>query len=123
MPILEIEWVEKGGEQLPADIATHLAHVCGQALRAEPGRTWVRLRRLPTPGYGEDGQLPAGVAPVFVEVLMSRLPPVVQRAGVAQRLAQSVGETMGRPVANVHILFLPEAWERIAFGGNLLRDS
>lgn len=47
MPILDVELVLLQGEELPADLALHLAQAAAQALRSEPAQTWVRLRTIP----------------------------------------------------------------------------
>lgn len=120
MPVLKIELIKRPGEKIPADLSDRLARSCSRALRAEPGRTWVRLHTLAAEGYAEDGGTPEGLAPVFVEVLLSRWPRESELVELAERLSRRVGVECDRPAENVHILFLPEAVGRIAFGGSLL---
>ena len=73
MPLIEVEVV--ADHELSPTLAPRLAEAAGQALVAPAGQTWVRLRRLATTSYAESGGAPpAGVRPVFVQVLQARLP-------------------------------------------------
>lgn len=119
MPILDIELVaadarhEWVGAQQIADAA---AGVFG----AEPGRVWVKLRRLAAADYAENGGAPAqGSLPVFVRILMHELPELSHRRVLAQQLASSIAEACGQEAERVHILFESAAAGRIAFGGEL----
>jgi len=120
MPILDVECVCAEGERLPDRLAATLAEDAGRAIGAAPGHTWVRLRALPSGHYAESGGGPGAlVRPVFVELLMAALPEPAERAALAKRLCGAVAEACGRPVDNVHLLFLPAARGRVAFGGQL----
>jgi hypothetical protein len=120
MPILEVEVVTHPGETLPAGLASVIADQVGEIFGSNPGGTWVRLRTLAASAYAEDGGGPEpGIFPVFVSILKSRLPAPEAIEIEAGQLAQAIGSLCGRPSENVHILYLPEAAGRIAFGGKL----
>lgn len=120
MPILEVEMVVAEGEALPGGLAADLGERAGRVFGAEPGTTWLRLRALGRDGYAENGGgPPEGIWPVFVTVLKRTLLPPEQRRIEAARLAAALAEGCGRPVENVHILYLPEGAGRVAFGGKL----
>ena len=124
MPILEIEMVLIDGETFPPGLAAHLADKLGSVFASPPGGTWVRLRFLPRTQYAENrGGPPEGVNPVFVSVLKAALPPLRERQAEARRIAETIAELSGRPKENVHVLYLPSAEDRIAFGGELKTDS
>jgi phenylpyruvate tautomerase PptA (4-oxalocrotonate tautomerase family) len=57
--------------------------------------------------------------PVFVSVLKVKLPSLESMQAEVAKLTEAVAQICGRPQENVHILFLPEAAGRIAFGGKL----
>lgn len=118
MPILDIEVMVGSGELLPDDLAVRLARAAAEALEARPEGTWVKLRSLKRSRYAEgDGGPPAGVRPVFVSVLKAELGSATALEGAAARLATAVGRLCDRPQENVHVLFEPEAADRIWFGG------
>lgn len=119
MPILEVEIVLQTSEVLPPGLARELADQAASIFGAGPGTTWVRLRALPAHDYAENGGSPSGVSPVFVSVLKRSLLPLEERRVEAARLAASIAALCGRPLENVHILYLPEGAGRMAFGGQL----
>jgi len=119
MPILEIEIVLRPEEILAKDLAQVLAASSAEILRSQPRGTWVKLRTLDSKSYAEnkaDDDEP--LYPVFVTVLKSKLDEPALEAE-ASLLAKSVAGICNRPLENVHILYLPEAQGRIAFGGRL----
>ena len=121
MPILEIDIVTRTGERLPNNLARSLADAAGDALDTSTGQTWVKLRTMPVEHYAENGcDLPADVSPVFVTVLKVRLPDPKQLAKESKQLAETIARVCDRPSDNVHILYLPSAIGRMAFGGNLV---
>lgn len=121
MPILDVEIVVPPGEVLDPGLARVLADRAGEVLGMPSGRTWVRLRTLPRDRYAENGGgPPAGVCPVFVTVLKARFPTPEELPDEVSRLTTAVAKACQRPGANVHVLYLPEARGRIAFGGNLV---
>ena len=83
---------------------------------------WVHLHRLRAADYAESGGLAEGVLPVFVTLLVARLPDRRTLRAQAERLAAAIAVACSRPRENVHALYLPEAAGRIAFGGVLLED-
>jgi phenylpyruvate tautomerase PptA (4-oxalocrotonate tautomerase family) len=121
MPILEVTLVLKPGESLPPGLAPALADAAAAVFGSEPGGTWVQLTALPADHYSENGGgPPAGVIPVFVRVLKSRLPEPDALRAEAQRLAAAVAAVAGRPAENVHIIYEPPGAGRVAFGGRLV---
>jgi phenylpyruvate tautomerase PptA (4-oxalocrotonate tautomerase family) len=121
MPVLEIEIVVDPGETLGPRLAQELADAAGQAMGTPRGRTWVKLRALPRALYAENGGLlPEDMRPVFVSLLKSKIGTEDEMREEASRLADGIGRCCGRPPENVHILYLPAAAGRMAFGGTLL---
>lgn len=119
MPILEIEIVE-AAEAACAAQAQDLADAAAAVFDAEPGRVWVKLRRLAAADYAENGaQSLSGAPPVFVRTLLHKLPAVEERARLARALAEAIGSVCQREAGRVHILFEPDAEGRVAFGGVL----
>ena len=124
MPILDIEVVTEAGQGSSSGLAARLADAAAAVFKTPPGRTWVRLRSLPSSDYAEDaGGPPAGVRPVFVRVLKATLPASDVTAREAAALASALAGVLGWPVENVHILYEPPALGRLAFGGRLLDGS
>lgn len=122
MPLIEVEVV--ADDELSPTLAPRLAEAAGRALDAPAGQTWVRLRRLATASYAESGGgPPAGVRPVFVQVLQARLPDEAALARQAAALSAAIAEVCGRPADHVHVVFSPEGAGRIAFGGRLPRGD
>jgi len=119
MPILEIEIVLKPKEILAEDLAGRLANSFAGIFRSRPHGTWVKLRTLDSSKYSENeadkGEL---LYPIFITVLKSKLDEPTLEAE-ANELAEAAAEICDRPTENVHILYLPEAQGRIAFGGRL----
>ena len=119
MPILEIEIVVKPKEILAEDIADRLANSLAVILRSRPRETWVKLRTLDSSKYSEnEADKGEPVYPVFITVLKSKIDEPTLEAE-ANELAEEAAEICDRPTENVHILYLPEAQGRIAFGGRL----
>ena len=124
MPVLEIELVLMDGETFPPDLAASLADELGSVFASPPGGTWVRLRFLPRTQYAENsGGPPEGVNPAFVSVLKAGSPLLGERQVEARRIAEIIAELCSRPKENIHVLYLPPAEERIAFGGELKEGS
>lgn len=122
MPILDIEIVTRPGERLSPTLAADLANRAAEAFNSADGTTWVKLRALSHDQYGENGGDPSqGIYPVFVSVLKARQPSPEQLQVEINDLTAVVARMCNRPEQNVHILYLPEAAGRIAFGGTLVR--
>lgn len=116
MPIVEVEVV--GDKKLKDGLAREIADAAGVIFEGQAGGTWVRLRRLPEGQYAENGGgPPEGVWPVFVNVLKGGADGEDERREEAGKLAEAIGALCGRPVDNVHILYLPSGAGRIFFGG------
>lgn len=122
MPILDVEIVVKDKEATTAGLASAIADAAGEVFATQLGRTWVRMRTLPRDSYAENGGGPAdGILPVFVTVLKAQKPDGTKLKEEIRQLTGQVARICGRPEENVHILYLPDAAGRIAFGG-LLRE-
>jgi phenylpyruvate tautomerase PptA (4-oxalocrotonate tautomerase family) len=124
MPVIEVEIVLQPGETLPAaraaTLAADLAQRLGEIFASPPGSTWVRLRSLPPEHYAENDPASPPPFPVFVSVLKRSADPLPIRQVEAQQIAAAVGRICQRPPANVHVLYLPPAAGRQAFGGLLV---
>jgi len=112
--------VELVGKEDSPNLAQKIADAAGSALGTELGRTWVKLRYLPSAHYAENGATDPEMRPVFVSLLLGRSLPAVGRKELSLTLARAIGEVVGRPIENVHILFEPDARGRMAFGGVLV---
>lgn len=124
MPIVDVEIVLRPGESIPEGLAALLAESAARALGAEPGRTWVKIRVIEPDHYAEDeAGSRMGVSPVFVYVLKSELPRGGGKIVEIHRLTEEVARLCGRPSENVHVIYLPAARGRLAFGGNLVSGS
>ena len=122
MPILDVEVVGPLPPRVARGLARRLADAAGTAFDTPPGRTWVRVRRLSSADYAENGgPLPRGVLPVFVGVLHSMPPRGRGRAREVARLTAAIARACGRPAENVHLLYAAPALGRISFGGVLRR--
>jgi phenylpyruvate tautomerase PptA (4-oxalocrotonate tautomerase family) len=119
MPIVDIEIVVKDNSSFDDGTAKKLAIAIAAVLETPPGRVWVKLRFLSAKMYAEDGDRPPALLPVFVSMLKSTLPPVERLRTEAKQLATVIADALGRPVANVHLVYESPAMGRIAFGGIL----
>ncbi len=120
MPILDVEIVLKPEETLRAALASELADAAGEVLDSSPGQTWVRVRALERDRYAENGGgPPEGIYPVFVSLLKARLPEADQLKATALMLSERIAGICDRPRQNIHILYLPPAAGRVAFGGRM----
>jgi phenylpyruvate tautomerase PptA (4-oxalocrotonate tautomerase family) len=118
MPIVDVEIV--GAESVDGDLAARLADMAGEVLGSPPGSTWVRVRLLPRHLYAENGTgTPAGWNAVFVTVLKAQRPVGTTLETEVHALTEGIAKLCGRPAANVHVLYEPDALGRIAFGGRL----
>lgn len=121
MPILRIEIVREGSQPQEPGLAASLADGLAPLFGDDPERTWVKLAYIEPGHYAEGGGGPkAGVQPVFISLLMARLPELEERERLAAKIARVVGKLMGRPAENVHLVFEAEAIGRVAFGGSLV---
>ena len=124
MPIVDIEMVIEPGEMPAVGLAKTLSDAAAKVFETPAGRTWVRLRALPSAQYAENGDGPAeGVRPVFVTILKSKRPTGETLREETGRLTEAIATVCGRPAENVHVLWLPEAKGRMAFGGRLVEQD
>lgn len=121
MPILTVEIVVGETETFVPTLAGAIADAAGAIFGSAPGRTWVRLHRLPAAQYAENGIASDGTPhPVFVSVLKAEPPAGDALASESTQLATALAVLCGRPVENVHIFWEPAAQGRVAFGGKLV---
>lgn len=123
MLILDLEIVVADGEELESGLARKLAEAAGKILGAPAGKAWVKVRALPRGQYAENGEAPAGLLPVFVNVLKSQIGSPAERTAEAAKLSEAIAQAIGRAAENVHILYEPDASGRVAFGGELFVDK
>ena len=122
MPILDIEIAASDPEnKLPADLTQSLADAVAQVFGSPQGTVWVKLRIIPSTQYAEDHGKLAGLQPVFVTVLKSRVPEGNALQNEITQLTQAIAKVLNRPDTNVHIMYQPNGAGRFAFGGNLVR--
>lgn len=122
MPIVDVELVYASEQDPPSVSAAALASSLGAVFDSPPGRTWVRVRLLPSAAYAENGcQLSAQQLPVFVTVLLAHGPAGEALAAQVRHVTQAVAHCLSRPPERVHVQYAPEAAGRQAFGGHLVR--
>ncbi len=121
MPILDIEIVAPDSTQgMPANLAQSLADEAAQIFGAPANKVWVKVRLIPLAHYAETSGTPAGVYPVFVTVLKSRVPQGSELEEEIARLTKVIANVLNRPETNVHIFYQPDGAGRIAFVGKLV---
>jgi phenylpyruvate tautomerase PptA (4-oxalocrotonate tautomerase family) len=120
MPIVEVELVISPGEILAPDLAQKIADAAGRVLKTPPGRAWIRLKTLESSRYAENGLPAQSARPVFVSVLKQRRPDTETLRKEVKTLTENIAAACDRPVENVHVLYLPAAAGRAAFGGDLI---
>lgn len=104
----------------PDDLAARLAPRLATALDAPRGHTWVRVSRVASRDYAEDGDAPSP-EPVFVELLRRTWPADdVARAASMRAVAEAVADASGRPLARVHVIAEAPAAGRVSFGGRFV---
>ena len=123
LPILDVEIVVPTGLRLDAGLAPSIAEAAGQAFGTPAGGTWVKLRTLSYEFYAEDGGPPPDNGwPVFVTVLKAKMPEPDALEREVIHLTTEIARICRRPRESVHILYLPEATGRMAFGGRIVSD-
>jgi phenylpyruvate tautomerase PptA (4-oxalocrotonate tautomerase family) len=120
MPILTVEIVAAPSQKISDTLASQLAHRAGQIFSSAPGSTWVKLYTIPQAHYAENGQEAAAVRPIFVSILKANLPDETEMAREVQELTTAVAQLCQHPPENVHIIYLPAASGRVAFGGQIV---
>ena len=100
-----------------------LADAAGEVFETVAGRTWVRLRTLPSDRYAENGGgPPEGVLPIFVDVLLADPPEGEDLRLQVHRLTLAIANICERAPENVHLFYQAAARGRVAFGGRLVSD-
>ena len=123
MPILDVEIVLRPGENLRDDLAAAIADAAAEVFSSAPGGTWVKVRPLMPNCYAEDGGgPPEGVQPVFVSVIKAVRPSPQMMPSEVSRLTAAIAHVCGRPEANVHVFYEPDAKGRVSFGGEVVGD-
>lgn len=121
MPIVDVEIVRRPGEVQPPDLAKAIADHVGEIFRTPVGTTWVKLRWLLSENYAENATThELAFFPVFVTILKASQ---LERSALQEEitlLTRALAILCQRPEQNVHILYLPPAAGRIAFGGKLI---
>jgi hypothetical protein len=117
MPLLEVEIVAENEKDFAPDLPQKIADSVGHFLGSEPGHTWVKLLILPNTS-SENTPFP-----IFVSILRATLPVPAEMDREIQGLTRTIGAICNRPTENVHILYLPQASGRLAFGGRLVREE
>jgi phenylpyruvate tautomerase PptA (4-oxalocrotonate tautomerase family) len=120
MPVLEVRVVGELAGGLDDGLAQRIADAAAEVLGSRPRGTWVTVDMVAAERYGENGGVEAGVAPVFVRVLLRDGPPGADAAERVAALTGAVAGCCGRAPENVHIIFEPAAAGRVAFGGRLV---
>ncbi len=120
MPIVEIEIILKPDEIIHSEIVEELADQLGEIFGSPKGTTWVKVHTLANDHYAENGGLPDRVFPVFVSILKSKLPGKEEMQNEVEKITGAVAQICGRPSGNVHVIYLPEGRDRVAFGGKLV---
>ena len=123
MPILDIEIVTTGEDELDGSLPAKIADAAGEVFESVAGQTWVRMRALPKGLYAENGGGPPdGTLPVFVEVLLADLPQGEALRSQVHRLTLAIAKVCERTPENVHLFYRESARGRVAFGGKLVAD-
>lgn len=121
MPIFDIRYIASESAAARAPCAQALADALGKALGSPAGRTWVRLHPHPGALYAENEvRIEEAEYPVFVTVLLARLPDAEIRAEQVQAITVAVASCFVRPEQTVHVEYAPAAAGRLAFGGRLV---
>lgn len=121
MPIVDVELVCASEAEFRAVSANAMANAVGAALGCDPGHAWVRLRYLGSECYSENrASLSPAELPVFVTVLLARIPSGPQLDAQVGELTKAIADVAARPADRVHIEYAPAAAGRQSFGGQLV---
>lgn len=119
MPLLDVEIVRRPEEQFGADLAAKLANRVGKMFGSSPGNVWVKVQFIAPENYAENDS-EEKVYPVFVSILKAQWPSAEERQAEVAQLIEAIAQLCNRPSQNVHILYLPPAVGRLAFGGKVI---
>jgi hypothetical protein len=118
--MLDVEIVVHPDELLAGTLAGEIAERAGAVFGSAPHQTWVKVRPLAPEQYAENGGgPPEGVYPVFVAVLKAQVPAPEHLQAEVAALTAAVAAACARPIEHVHVVYLPSAAGRVAFGGVL----
>ena len=121
MPIVDLEFIYESGQETPRVLASTLASVLGAVFGTPPGRTWVRVRVLPSDAYAEnDRALAPDQLPVFITVLQAHWPAGNAMAEQILEVTRAAAQCLSIPPERVHVQYAPPAAGRQAFGGKLV---
>lgn len=121
MPIIDVELVCVSEQEAPRVSAAALSSALGDVFGSPPGRTWVRVRFLPSSAYAENEcELGPEQLPAFVTVLQAHWPVGEGLAQQVNQVTQVVANLLSRSPERVHVQYAPEAAGRQAFGGHLV---
>jgi hypothetical protein len=121
MPILNVEIVGEVLSVEPQRLAQAIADAAGAIFESPPGRTWTRVRTLPSTHYAENHTDPASDRmPVFVSVLHRAPPTGLALEREVKALTHALALVLNRSTDLVHLEYLPPAAGRQAFGGSLV---
>ena len=123
MPIIRGgHWSSKAVVRLHRTLPVQSADAVGRALGSPPGQIWVRLHTLDQTQYAENGSsLGSSELPVFVTVLKREVPSGRALEAEVASLTDVIARAVGRAVSSVHLEYAPDAVNRLAFGGKLVR--
>jgi len=120
VPIVDVEYV--GPDARPPSCAPTLASALGQVFGSPPGRTWIRVRHLPSSDYGENDVDPdPAQMPIFVTVLLAHMPRDEALEVQVRKVTNTVACCLSVAPERVHVQYAPPAAGRQAFGGELVR--
>ena len=120
MPIIDVEIVGGSRDEVRKASADRIASAAAKVFGSPRGHTWVRLRTLDGDCYAEnDAPVGPDEMPVFVTVLVARLPVGPDLAAQVDALTGAIAEAVDRPRDRVHVEYAPAGAGRLAFGGEL----
>ena len=120
MPILHVEIITQPDEHFPPTLSLELANRTGEIFGSTPGNTWVIVHFTSSENYAENNSASEDIFPVFVSVLKNELPSRDSLQAEVAQLTPVIALICNRPEENVHIIYLPKAAGRVAFGGRVL---
>ena len=121
MPILNVEIITRHKEHFRPELASELANRTGEIFRSGPGETWIKIVFIAKENYAETDSTSENIYPVFVSVLKEKLPSPESMQAEVSKLTEVISKICDRPTENVHIIYLPKAAGRIAYGGKIVQ--
>src|SRR5262245_23141957 len=117
MPIVDVEIVLRPDETIRKEMVSELANELGDIFRSQPGGTWIKVHELPAEQYAENDRTQAGIYPIFVSVIKSKVGTADKMQKEVEQITGAVAQICGRSSENVHLIYQPEGKGRLAFGG------